>query len=262
VIVEGVGLLWQGSALLWQARLAVALVLEIVFVTVAVREVRRAGGSEPLEVRCARAFGALLPPRLARLAAFEIVIVGSALRFLLGGWRRPVPPGFTYHRESGLRMLLPMLPLLAAGDVLLLELVLLPHAAAWLRVVAHVLAIYGLVWLVGLYASLRARPHQLALGRLVLHRGMLRQLEVPLAEIESIDRLPSFADDWKKRAYCKGALRLDVAGPTVLELRLATRRVLVAVDDPEAFLAACTIRATETGDHKSLRESSPLAGGP
>jgi hypothetical protein len=180
-----------------------------------------------------------IAPR-SRLAT-ELAIVGSAVRFLAGGWRRPTPAGFAYHRESGLRMLLPILPLLAIGDILLLELVILPNAAAWLRVVVHVLAIYGLVWLVGLYASLRDRPHQIVDRDLVLHRGILRSLVVPLDQIASIGPLPSFADDWKKRAYCKRALRLDVAGPPILELRLREppgARVLLAVDDPAAFTAA------------------------
>ena len=55
----------------------------------------------------------------------------------------------------------------------------------------------------------------------------------------SIEPLPSFADDWKKRAYLKGAIRLDLAGPTILELRLRdASRVMVAADDPRAFTAA------------------------
>jgi hypothetical protein len=253
VLLEGVGLWWHGSAVLWRVRLGTAAVLELAFVAVAIRELRRTtAGAEPLEARIARAFGALLPPRVARLVAFELVIVGSALRFMIGGWRRGIPAGFTYHRESALRLLLPILPLLGMGDILLLELVLLPHAATWLRVVAHGLAFYGLIWMIGLYASLRARPHQLADGRLTLHRGILGRLDVPVDQIESIDELPSFADDWKKRAYCKGAIRLDVVGPTILELRLVTAarpigvfgdgpartRVLVAVDEPASFAAA------------------------
>ena len=250
--VEGVGLCGHDSAVLWQVRLGTAVVLELAFVVVAVRALRRAAGGEASEARVARALGALLPPRAARLLAIELVIVGSALRFLVGGWRRAAPAGFTYHRASALRMLLPMLPLLGMADVLLLELVVLPHAATWLRVAVHALAIYGLIWMVGVYASLRARPHQLADGRLTLHRGILGRVDVPVAQIASIDPLPAFADDWKRRAYRKDAIRVDVAGPTILELRLhaavqaigvlgrgAPRtRVLVAVDEPAAFTAA------------------------
>jgi hypothetical protein len=147
---------------------------------------------------------------------------------------------FTYHRESRLRLLLPILPLVGIGDILFVELVVLPHAPTWLGVVVHALAICGVLWLIGLYATLRARPHQLVGGRLTLHRGILGRIDIPVAQIASIDELPSFADGWKKRTYCKGALRMDVAGPTVLELRLHTSgtRVLVSVDEPASFIAA------------------------
>lgn len=255
ILVEAVGVSWQGSAALWQVRLGTALALELAFIVVAIRELRRStAGDAPLETRIASAFEALLPARAARLIAFELVIMGSALRFVAGGWRRAVPAGFTYHRESGLRSFLPILPLLVVGDVLLLELVILPHASAWVRVVVHGVAIYGVIWMIGLYASLRARPHRLVDGRLTLHRGMLRSLVVPVDQIAAIDKPPSFSDDWKKRAYCKGAIRVDIAGPTVLELTLRdaarplgvlgegapSTRVLVAVDDPTAFTAELT----------------------
>ncbi|NVB79246.1 MAG: hypothetical protein HOV81_12665 [Kofleriaceae bacterium] len=251
ILVESASLWWHDRTALWQLRLGTALALEITFIAIAIREVRRsARGSQPLEARLARAFVALLPPLAARLVALELVIVGSALGFLAGGWRRAVPTGFTYHRECGLRILLPILPLLGIGDILLLELVILPHATMWLRVLLHVLALYGLVWIIGFYASLRARPHQLVDGRLTLHRGLLRRVDVPVPLIASIEPLPSFADDWKKRAYTRGAIRIDVAGPPVLELRLhdavrpigvlgegaAATRVLVSVDDPASLL--------------------------
>ncbi|MGN6107886.1 MAG: hypothetical protein ACTHU0_22450 [Kofleriaceae bacterium] len=253
LLLEGAGLAWHGQMELWQLRLATVLAIEVLFVVIALRELRRNSvGTERSEERLARALGALLPPRVARLAAFELVLVGSALQFVFGGWRRESPSGFTYHRESGLRMLIPVLPLLGIGDILLLELVLLPLAAMWVRVLVHGIAIYGLAWLVGLYASMRARPHQIVDGRLTLHRGLLRRLDVRVTEIASIEPLPSFADDCKKRAYTRGALRLDMAGPAVFEIQLhhpvrpigvfgeehAGTRVLVAVDDPVAFTAA------------------------
>jgi hypothetical protein len=235
VVLEGAGLAGHG---LWQVRLGTAVALEVTFVVVAIRALRRRGDELP-ERGIARALEALLPPAVARLAAIELVIVGLAARFVVGGWRRPTPAGFTYHRENGLRTMLPILPLLGVGDVLLLELVILPHAALWLRIVVHVLAAYGLVWLIGLYASTRARPHRLVDGRLELYRGVLRHASVEVAQIASIAPLPSFADDWKKRAYLKHAIRLDLGAAHVLEMKLRDgRRMIVGVDDPAAFTAA------------------------
>ncbi|HEX8109422.1 MAG TPA: hypothetical protein VF516_16945, partial [Kofleriaceae bacterium] len=250
--IEGVGVWWGDGARAWQlARLATAVALELAFVALAIRQLRRATGDELAEDRLARPLAQLLPPRAARLISFELVIMTLALRFPFDG-RRPSPPGFTYHRDSPLRLFLPVLPLLGAGDVALLELVLLPHAPGWLRIVVHVLAVYGLLWVVGLWSSLRSRPHVIGDGRAVLHRGVLCRVEVPLAAIASVAPVPVFSDDWKRRAYRKGAIRLDIAGPPALELRLREPvrpvgvlgpgrpgdRLLVSVDDLEGFQRA------------------------
>jgi hypothetical protein len=252
--LEGAGLWWGNGAPIWQAiRLGTAIALETTFVVIAIRQLRRAPVcDEPPEARLARPLIQLVPPGVARLIAFELVIVGSALRFLVGGWRRPDPPGFAYHRNSALRMVLQMLPLIGIADVVLLEVVILPHAALWLRIAVHFLAAYGLLWLIGLYASLRARPHRVDAGHATLHRGLLGHLELPLDQIAEIGEMPVFRDDWQARAYRKRAICVGVRGPAIVDLRLhaplraigvlgpgpASDRVLVAVDDPTGFIAA------------------------
>jgi hypothetical protein len=236
VVVLLVGLVAGDS--MWQLRVGVLVALEIAFVVVAIRVFARRA-SERSEVAIARALEALVPSFVARLAAVEMTLVGMAVRFVAGGWRRPVPAGFTYHRESGLRMMLPMIPLLAVGDVLLLELVVLPRAAAWVRVVVHVLAAYGLVWMIGIYAAMRERPHRVVGGTLELYRGVLRSRVVDLDQIESIEPLREFVDDWKKRAYLKGTVRMEVGGSSLLEMKLRDgTRIIVGVDEPDAFRAA------------------------
>ncbi len=252
ILLEGIGACLH-AGIYWQLRVGTAVVLELLVIGIAIRELRRTSHDPaPVKLRIACALEALVPAAMANLIAFEIVIVATAARFAAGGWRRAAPIGFTYHRNSGLRMLLPMLPLLAVADVLLLELVILPHAAPWLRVLVHVIAVYGLVWLVGLYASCRALPHVIRDGVLTAHRGLLGHANIALAEIESVAAMPTFTDDWKKRSYCRGAIRLDVPGASVLEMHLRApvhadgvigpqapaRRVLLAVDEPTALLAA------------------------
>ena len=171
-----------------------------------------------------------------RVLANELAIVAAAARFLLGGWRRPLPAGLSYHRESALRLLLPALPLLLVGDALLFEFVVFPRLSLGLAIVLRVCSLYSLVWLVGMYALQRTNPHVLANGTLTLHRAHVRTFAIALDQIVSIEVVPELADDWKKRAYMKGALRLDVPGPTLLELRShAGERVLFSVDDPSAL---------------------------
>jgi hypothetical protein len=112
--------------------------------------------------------------------------------------------------------------------------------------------------MIGLWASFRTRPHEVTGGRTTLHRGLLRHIELPLDQIASVAAMPTFSDDWKLRAYRKGATRIDVSGPAILELRLrapiqsiglfgpsrARDLVLVSVDDPAAFTAAVSAGAT------------------
>ena len=254
--VEGLGVWWGDGGAAWQlARLATAIALELALLGLAIHHVWRAPPSDELsEERLARPLESLLPPRVARMIALELTVMGLAVRYLFGGWRQPARPGFTYHRDAMLRMFLPVLPLMAVADVVLLEVVILPHAAAWLRVVVHILALYGVLWMIGLWASFRTRPHQIHDGRAVLHRGLLRHIELPLDQIASVAPMPTFSDDWKLRAYRKTATRIDVSGPATLELRLrspihpiglfgpgrARDHVLVSVDDSAAFTAALT----------------------
>lgn len=235
-------LLWvEAAALLgdtaWEVRIATATALELGFYAIAIRALLRVRGDGPTEVRIACALETVVPRPLARLVAIELVLVGLVIAFFAGGWRRPPPAGISYHRENGLRHLLAMLPLLALGDVLLLELVVLPDAELWVRAVVHALAIYGLIWLVALYASARARPHRLVGTRLELHRGVLGHLKIEVGDITSIAPRPAFSDGWKERAYKRASLRFDLGATHVLEVMLRDgRRLLVGVDDAEAFV--------------------------
>lgn len=253
LLVEGLGLLpGRASHLALQLKVGTALMLEVLLLSLAIRAWRRhrGDGGWP-EDRIAGAFEAFVPPRAARLMALELVMLGSAVRFLLGGFREPAPAGFSHHRESGLRAFLPALPLLLPGDVLFLRLAF-SGLPVWLRWTLHGSTIYVVLWLLGFYATLKARPHQLSGGELRLHQGLVRSVAFPAAWVESAAPLPDFADDWARHAHLKGVARLVAKGAPLLELTLAepvrvagmlgpgrpTRRLLVSADDPAAFCAA------------------------
>lgn len=221
LLVEGLGLVLKPGPGWQTLRLGTALGLELLFLGLALRVwIRRPhrAGAFP-EDALIPAFEAFLPPGLARLAALELVLMAGALRFLMGGWRRPAPEGFGYTAKSGLGMVLPVLPLLLVGDVVLLE-ALLRHAPLWLRVALHLAAAYGLLWIVGLWASLRARPHTVKDGVATFHRGLLSSLSLPLGQIEALETLPAFKDDWVKLAFLRGVMTFDTSGPPCLLLRL------------------------------------------
>ena len=252
-LVEGLGLLaGRASHLALQLKVGTALALEALLLLMAVRTWRRSRGAGGWpEDRIAGAFEAFVPPRAARLMALELVMLGSAARFLLGGFRDLAPAGFSHHRESGLRAFLPALPLLIPGDVLFLRLAF-SGLPVWLRWILHGSTVYAVLWLLGLYASIKARPHQVRDGEVHLHQGLVKSVAFPIEWVRSAAPLPDFEDDWARHAHLKGTARLVAKGSPLLELTLAepvqvagmlgpgrpTRRLLVSVDEPTAFRAA------------------------
>jgi hypothetical protein len=254
ILAEGLGLvLTRASHLALQLRLGTALALEVLLLVLAVRALRSARnlpGAWP-EDRIATAFEAFVPPQAARLMAMELVMLGSAIRFLFGGYRAAAPAGFSHHREAALRAILPAIPLMIPGDFLLVH-ALFKGLAPWLRWTLHGSTVYAVLWLVGFYATLKARPHQVQEGWVDLHLGLLKSVTFPMSHILSISPLPEFDDDWARHAHMKGMQKLVAKGNTIFELMLSepvrvlgllgpgrpTNRIAVSVDDPAAFLAA------------------------
>ncbi len=254
LLAEGLGLAMTGASRTAGAiRLATAALLELSLLALAVRALRqsRAIQAEWPEDRIAAALAAIVPPRAARLMALELVMLGSALRFLFGGFREAAPAGFSHHRDSSLRSFLPALPLLIPADMLLIH-ALFPHMAPWLRWTLHGSTVYAVLWLFGFYATLKARPHQIRDGFVHLNQGLLKTATFPADLVRSAAPVPEFDDDWARHAHMKGMPKLAAAGPPLLELKLAApvrimgllgpgrpaARLAVSVDDPAAFLAA------------------------
>ena len=117
----------------------------------------------------------------------------------------------------------------------------------------HVSTVYSVLWMIGLYVTLKQRPHQIDETFVSLHMGLLGALRVRSDQILAAAPFPEFDDDWVKREYMTGMPKLLRTGAPAVELRLAGPvactgvmgpssrrydRVAVSVDDPSAFLAA------------------------
>jgi hypothetical protein len=258
LLAEGLGLTMGGATrLAFAVKLATAATLELLLLALAIRALRQARSlpAEWPEERIATAISAFVPPRAARLMALELVMLGSAFRFLAGGFREPTPSGFSLHRETFLRAFLPVLPLLIPTDLFLIH-TLFPHMAPCLRWSLHLSTVYAVLWMTGLYATLRQRPHQVDGVTVDLHMGILCSLRLRKTQICSAGPLPEFDDDWARREHLKGVHRLLRTGAPAVELCLTEAvpmmgllgpsphprdRVAVSVDDPAAFLAALAI---------------------
>lgn len=255
LLVEGLGLTLAGrAAAATSLKMGTAVALEVLFIVLALRALRQARAHPHAwpEETLAEAFSAFVPPRAARMIALEAVVLGSSFRFLFGGFRQPPPPGFSHHLESTLRAILPALPLMIPGDLLLVH-TLMGRFPAWARGLVHGLDLYALAWLLGFYATLKARPHQVSAAGVDLHMGILGGLSFARSNLKSAVRLQEFEDRAALRAFARGAHRLVRPGTPLVELQLhepvsalgllgmpgpALPRVIVSVDDPQAFVAA------------------------
>ncbi len=127
--------------------------------------------------------------RRVRRFAWAALRLEVTLYLALGRWiaRRPdVPAGTTPIGYS--RLVAPMLWLWIFGsatEVVVLD-VLLSRWWTPLRIPLLVVGIWGLVWMLGMLAAYRTRPHLLGETSLQVRDGIHARVDVPLARIASV----------------------------------------------------------------------------
>jgi hypothetical protein len=231
---------------------AIDLALLAFAVAVVVRALRREPGAYPEEL-LEREFDRFTPSSLNRFMATELVVMASALRYLCGGFRRPLPPGFSYVRRWTTVPLLLAIPVLTLPEMLVLDFAL--WNAVWWRTASDVLHVYAMLWFVGIVATTRARPHRCDAERVRLRFGCMRRLDLDRSNIAAAT-LRRSPDGRAARTPARGkdgdilAMTLEGVPAVELTLREPVRfrsllgrerlisRVLVAVDEPAAFVAA------------------------
>lgn len=165
-----------------------------------------------------------LPRLLWEALLYELSLYRSLVRWVA---RRPdVHRGATPIGYA--RLVAPMLWLWIFGsavEVIVVETVLRhldqPWAAA-LRVPLLVLGIWGVIWMLGMLASYRVRPHLLTDTELRARSGARTWLLLPLAAVESIRPVEHELPGVIRSLHVDGALALvGVGSRTNLELVLA-----------------------------------------
>lgn len=188
----------------------------------------------------------------------EALLLELALYRSLGRWvgRRPdVPHGATPIGYS--RLVAPMLWLWIYGstvEVIVVEVVLRHVDQPWvaaIRVPLLVLGIWGVLWMLGMLASLRMRPHLLTDTELRARSGARTWLTVPLEAVAATRRveheLPgvirSLHVDDELALVGVGSrtnLELVLAGPTTVSTskgEVTVSRVGLWVDEPRDIAA-------------------------
>lgn len=201
-----------------------------------------------LEVAVERHIG----PMPARLIVGEPKLWAAIFLWTAGRSRRDVH-GFHYSASSNLgpvfAVVLGLIFLEGLGGGLLARLAPWP----WLSPALFVISIYAAIWIIGIYASLRAYPHLVTPRGVLLRYGVLGEAWIPWHEFDQVvkERLvsPGGMDGLSTK---DGIATLAVGGKTAVTIRrripgkvkgflretAGIGEIRVAADDPDAFLAA------------------------
>jgi len=204
------------------------------------------------------AVGQQVGPIAARLIVGEPKLWAAIFLWLSGRSRRD-PRSFHYSASSSLGLVsvvvLGLILLEGVGGGLLARLAPWP----WLSPVLIIIAAYATVWIIGIYASLRAFPHLVTERGLLLRYGVLGEAWIPWREVVQVVKetlvSPGGMDGLSTRG---GIAMLAVGGKTAVTIRRRSpgpvkgflretagiSQVRVAADDPDAFLAAITAVTT------------------
>jgi hypothetical protein len=113
------------------------------------------------------------------MVLFKLIKMEAQLWASLYAWvrRRPYgPDDFPYHARSPMALWMGVVVLTTPIEIAVLEL-LIPWP--WLKITTLVLALYALLWLIMLFASLRSMPHRLEPRGLRLRYGVLTDVFIP-----------------------------------------------------------------------------------
>lgn len=193
-------------------------------------------------------------PAAASGAAHEIAVLYYA--FLSWRSRPDVRDGelaFSYHQRNGYSGMLLAVALAAVVEMLAIHLLI----AQWSTTVAWVLtaiSLYGLVWLLGHFQSVRLRPILVGPDVLYVRIGLLWSVRIPYEQIQSIRPAADTVSDRRAKGYLHavtlGAPQLllelhapvEVHGPYGYTKRNVWR-IGIAVDQRDRFAAELASRA-------------------
>ena len=213
--------------------------------------VARALGNDCPETILEREYARLVDARAARFLALETSLVLAAAKLAFGGFRRSVPAGFSYTRQSDIPLLLALPVFVSLPEMIVVDLLIPPGHWGW-RLASDALHVYAMLWALGAYAMFRNRPHLVGNGRARFSLGAIRTLCVDTAQIVSATVRPGTFDRraWR-RAHAADGWSLMVSGAPVVEIELAAplavaglhgvrnvRRLTVSADRPHDFARA------------------------
>ncbi|MEH0984639.1 hypothetical protein [Micromonospora sp. CPCC 205556] len=129
-----------------------------------------------------------VPPLLRRAVAYEVGMWRSLYRWIL---RRPpaLEPGAEAFSYLGVvRPILGVFIGLSAIEIPIFDLIISRTVPwEWVRTLALVLGAWGLLWMIGLFASLRLHPHVVGDSGLRIRNGTTVDFTLPWSAIATLD---------------------------------------------------------------------------
>ena len=179
----------------------------------------------------------------SRAIAYELAVV----RFALGPTVRLDGPGvFGYRRSSGFGVLLAGVGVAAALELVGGHLLVQRLWGDGAALVHLAVSGYAVLWLLGDWRALAARPTRLDGDMLRVRCGLRWSVEIPIDQIETVyhvrKTLPADRPTLDASVLKNPQFALDLRRPVVAEgpygWRKDVTRVALAVDEPERFLEA------------------------
>lgn len=198
------------------------------------------------------AVGQQVGPIAARLIVSEPKLWAAIFLWISGSSRRDAR-SFHYSASSNLGLVtfvvLGLILLEGVGGGLLARLAPWP----WLSPVLIIISAYAAVWVIGIYASLRAFPHLVTEQGLLLRYGVLGEAWIPWREVDQVVKETLVSPGGQDGLSTKGGIAtLAVRGKTAVTIRRRSpgpvkgflretagiSQIRVAADHQDAFLAA------------------------
>jgi hypothetical protein len=125
----------------------------------------------------------------------------------------------------------------------------------WLSPVLIIVSVYAAVWIIGIYASLRAFPHLVTEQGLLLRYGVLGEAWIPWRELDQVVKEAVVSPGGMDGLSTNGGIAtLAVGGRTAVTIHRRSlgkvkgflretagiSQIRIAADDPDAFLTAIT----------------------
>ena len=211
-------------------------------------------------------------PILRRAAVMEAAMWRSMYLWLR---RKPPATGPGDEAFSYLGVVKPILGVfigLSAVELPIFDLIIrkvVPWEPA--RWIALGLGVWGLLWMIGLFASLKIHPHLVGAAGLRVRAGATIDFTVDWAEVDTVSKsyrsLPSSKSVQVEREGDRTVLNIVTGGQTSVDVRLRrpvsfglpkgpaepAHELRLYADDPDGFVRAC--RQAAAADHAIMRHA-------